>query len=267
MFKIGFFQFKPVHKNIEKNLSLIEKHKEEIKEADLVVLPELATTGYVFETKEELLPLAEKLPDGMQSKFFKELAKETDTLIITGMAERENVNLYNTQVAFYPDGNIKKYRKIHLFYKEKHIFDVSDNEPTVIEYKNVKIGLMICFDWAFPEHARVLMLKGAHILAHSSNLVLFGLGQMGMKVRSIENRVFSVTSNRYGEEKGVKFTGQSQIISPEGKLLESALLEEEVVKIVDIDPTEAENKQITPLNDIKKDRRVKLYRNLCDYDI
>lgn len=264
MFKIGFFQFRPFHKKVEENLSIIERHREEIKEADIIVLPELATTGYVFENKEELLPLAEKIPEGKQSKFFQELAKSTDTLIITGMAERENINkLYNAQVAFYPNGTVKKYRKIHLFYKEKNVFDMAYNKPVVIEYKNIKIGLMICFDWAFPEHARALTLKGAHILAHSSNLVLPGLGQAGMRVRSIENRVFSITSNRYGEEKGVRFTGLSQIVSPSGKVLKSAGREEEGVYIVEIDPYEAEDKNITPLNDIIKDRRMSLYEDLC----
>ncbi len=263
MFKVGFFQFRPIHKKIEENLLLIEKYKEHIKEADLIVLPELATTGYVFENKAELLPLSEEIPKGKQSAFFKDLAKSANTLIITGMAERKGNKLYNAQVAFYPDGRVKVYRKIHLFYKEKTIFDIAYNEPMVIHYKDVNIGLMVCFDWAFPEHARILMLKGAHILAHSSNLVLPGMGQAGMRVRSIENRVFSITSNRYGEENSVRFTGLSQIVGPDGKILESAGESDEVVKIVDIDPSLAENKKITPLNDIKEDRRILLYKNLC----
>lgn len=263
-FKIGFLQFKPFHKDIDTNLSLIEKYKSKIEKSDLIVLPELATTGYVFESKNELLPLAENLPEGPQSNFFFNLARSTNTLIITGIAERDGSNIFNTQAVFYPDGRFEKYRKIHLFFKEKNIFDTAYNEPKVIEYSGIKIGLMICFDWIFPEHSRLLMIKGAHILAHSANLVLPGLGQAGMRVRSIENRVFSITANRFGEEKGVKFTGKSQIISPKGEVLAQAKEEEEILKVVEIDPLYAENKEITPLNDIKKDRRVELYRSICD---
>ncbi len=265
-FKAGFLQFKPVHKDIKANLSLIEKYEKKISEADIIVLPELATTGYVFETKDELLPFAEELPVGPQSEFFFKLAKNTDTLIITGIAEKEGTKLFNTQAVFYPDGEFEKYRKIHLFYQEKNVFDMAYNEPRVIEYKDIRIGLMICFDWAFPEHARILMLKGAHILAHSSNLVLPGLGQAGMRIRSIENRVFSITANRFGEEMGFKFTGMSQIVSPGGEILTKANEDEETLKIVSINLEEAENKNITPLNNLKSDRRTELYKKLCHND-
>ena len=266
MFKIAFLQFKPKHKDVAANLALIQGYEEQISRVDMVVLPELATTGYVFEKKEELISLSEELPKGHQSKFFFELSKRTNTLIITGIAEKEGSYLYNTQAVFYPNGHFEKYRKIHLFFREKNIFDIAHNEPKVVEYMGVKIGLMICFDWAFPEHARILMLKGAHILAHSSNLVLPGLGQAGMRIRSIENRVFSVTANRYGREGNTNFTGKSQIIDPYGEKLKDAPENAESFQYVDINPFEAENKNITPLNNIKQDRRTELYKELCRKD-
>ncbi len=251
--KIGFFQFKPEHRQPEKNLEFISKHSEIIKQSDIIILPELATTGYVFSTKEELLPLADEIPEGKQSKFFLELAKNTNTLIITGLAEKEKGRLFNSQAAFYPDGKVVKYQKLHLFFKEKKLFDLSHNEPVVIDYKGVKIGLMICFDWAFPEHARLLMLKGAQILAHSANLVLPGLGQAGMRIRSIENRVFSVTANRLGQEYDTRFTGRSQIIDPRGNTIFMAGENETTIKIAEIDPDLALDKNITPLNNIIQD--------------
>ncbi len=262
-FKMAFLQFKPVHKDVKANLAIIQSYKDRISKVDMVVLPELATTGYVFEKKEELFPIAEELPQGPQSEFFFTLAKETNTLIITGIAEKKGSFLYNSQVAFYPDGHFEKYRKIHLFFKEKNIFDIAYNEPKVIEYRGVKIGLMVCFDWAFPEHARILTLKGAHILAHSSNLVLPGLGQDGMKIRSIENRVFSITANRYGKEGDTNFTGKSQIIDPYGRKLKEAPENADSFQYVEINPFEAENKNITPLNNILQDRRTELYNLLC----
>ena len=262
--KIGFFQFRPVHGKPEENLQFIEKYIQLIKETDIIVLPELATTGYVFDSKKQLLSIADEIPEGKQSKFFRKLARDTNTLVITGLAEKEENRLFNSQAAFYPDGRVIKYRKLHLFYNEKKLFDTSYNEPVVIDFNGVKIGLMICFDWAFPEHARVLMLKGAQILAHSSNLVLPGLGQAGMRIRSIENRVFSITANRFGEEAGIKFTGKSQIVDPKGNILNSAGEEGTTIKISEIEPDKALDKNITPLNNIIEDRRTEYYKKLCD---
>jgi len=91
------------------------------------------------------------------------------------------------------------YRKIHLFYKEKLYFAPGENPPKVFNVNGVNIGVMICFDWIFPETARTLSLQGAELIAHPANLVL-PYCQNAMITRSIENRVFTATANRVGSE-------------------------------------------------------------------
>jgi predicted amidohydrolase len=128
-----------------------------------------------------------------------------------------------------------------------------------------KVGMMICFDWFFPEVARVLALEGAQVICHPANLVLPWC-QDAMRTRSIENRVFSVTANRIGAEKrgniALTFTGKSQIVTPKGDVLAQASERSESLKVVDVDPAEALDKHVTPNNDLFKDRKVALYKPL-----
>ena len=155
------------------------------------------------------------------------------------------------------------YRKAHLFMKETLLFTPGEEEPPVIEFKGHKIGLMICYDWAFPEVARLLALQGAQLLLHPSNLVL-PYGPQGMVVRSIENRVFTATANRWGLERGLHFFGRSQITSPRGELLAQAGADFTGVITADLDLAQADDKQLTPYNHIFKDRKPALYRRLTD---
>lgn len=267
MIKVGFLQFFPVLGNTEKNITSIKSLIREYT-FDILVLPELATTGYNFADKEDIMKIAETPGKGKQSGFFTALAKEKDALIITGFAEKESGDrLYNSQLAFFPDGSLKIYRKIHLFGREKSLFEPGNIPFSVFDFRGANIGMMICFDWYFPESARVLSLQGADIIAHSANLVLPGLGQMGMIIRSIENRVFTITANRYGVEKSkvaeYTFTGESQIVDPSGRVLKKAPASSDIVMIAEIDQTQARDKHITQSNAVFKDRRIEFYKSLC----
>jgi len=263
---VGYLQFKPEKGKPEVNIDKVHSFTKDA-DFDILVLPELAFSGYFFLSREEILPFAD---EGFTSKpvlFLRELSRREKALVISGMAEKQGNRLFNSQYAFFPDGGIVVYRKTHLFFKEKLIFEPGDTGPVLVEYKGVKVGLLICFDWIFPEFARVLSLKGAHILVNSANLVLPGLGQKGMTVRAIENRVFSILANRIGSEiassgESITFTGMSQVIDPMGQIIISSTQDEEVVKVAEIDPTLAENKWITPYNHIIKDRRVEYYKDL-----
>jgi predicted amidohydrolase len=122
---------------------------------------------------------------------------------------------------------------------------------------------MICFDWFFPESMRTLALMGADIVAHPSNLVL-PYCPTAMPVRCLENRVYSITSNRIGTEsrkngQSLRFIGQSLIVSPEGKVLVKASENQEVVTSIEINPELARNKSLNPLNNLFEDRRPELY--------
>ncbi len=257
--KVGFLQFAPEFKSPEINLTKIEKLISSI-EADGLVLPELATTGYAFESKEELLPFAESIP-GPTTERLTKLAQSKGIWLVVGIAERDGTAIYNSSIFISKDGKLSKYRKIHLFDYEKLIFAPGNLFFQAVEVgdtQSTKLGLLICFDWIFPESARTLALKGAQIICHSANLVL-PYCQLAMQTRAIENRVFIITANRTGKERTLKFTGNSQVVSPKGEVLLKANTFEECVKVVDIDPAQALDKNITARNNIIIDRRPEFY--------
>jgi predicted amidohydrolase len=125
-----------------------------------------------------------------------------------------------------------------------------------------RLGVMICFDWYFPEAARTLALQGADIIAHPSNLVRPDCPR-SMPIRALENHVFTVTANRYGQEsssgESLTFIGQSEICDPQGKILVHAPEAADAVDAVTIDPTNARDRDITTHNHIFDDRRVDQY--------
>lgn len=250
---------------IEYNLEKIESLCSLIK-ADLIVLPELVTSGYVFNHKSELESVAEPLSSGKSFSFFNQLSAKLDASVVYGFPEKANGKIYNTSVLINPNGRYHIYRKTHLFYKEKLFFSPGDTGINVFAAKNgVKIGMMICFDWQFPETARTLALKGAQIICHPSNLVLPWC-QHSMVTRSLENRVFSITANRTGietnGETSMEFTGQSQILSTRGEVLVRLSSDEENVGIAEINPELALDKTINDFNDAFGDRRQAFYTEL-----
>ena len=261
--KVGYIQMEPRLLDLNANLSRAERFiKEAAREgASLIVLPELFDTGYNFESREEVEGIAQQIPDGETTLFLMELAREHDIFIVAGTAEKdEKGKLYNSAVIVGPlgGGYIGKYRKIHLFYREKLFFEPGNLGFHVFNTGMAKVGVMICFDWFFPEAMRTLALKGADIIAHPSNLVM-PYAPRAMPIRALENRVFSITANRVGEERGLRFIGKSTIASPKAEILKLGSEEREEVGIVEINVEEARNKRINELNDIFKDRKPGFY--------
>jgi predicted amidohydrolase len=160
------------------------------------------------------------------------------------------------------EGVVAVYRKAHLFWNEKRVFDPGDTGFVVFRAGDLAAGTMICFDWAFPEAAGTLARRGARIIAHPANLVL-AHARRAMPVRCLENRVFAVTANRWGEEPSpdgpIRFRGESMILSPLGEELAVGPAGGDEVRVVEIDPAAADDKRITPENDLFADRRPELY--------
>jgi predicted amidohydrolase len=258
--RIGYIQTSPVFGEKQKNLDAVDKMLSGNK-ADLIVLPELFATGYTFQTIGEVTDLSEN-PDDVTSRFLCQKSLETGSAIVAGFIERDGNSYYNSASLISSGKIIGIYRKLHLFNKEKLFFSPGTISLKVYEIKGVKIGIMICFDWMYPEVSRILALQGAQVIAHPSNLVL-PYCQEAMKTRCIENRLFAVTANRIGTEiRGTdefKFTGGSQIISCNGEILSSAPNDSPSIDFVDIDPTLADNKMINPYNDLLNDRRSDFY--------
>lgn len=259
--KIGYYQYQPEFGAPKRNLEKVADVLAGV-DADLVVLPELAFTGYFFEDRAELRALAEDLSESTTIQGLSTLCKNGQFYLVAGFAERYKKRLYNSAVVVGPPGLLYCYRKLHLFHHEKEYFDPGDNALGLADIQDVKVGVMICFDWVFPEVARSLALMGADLICHPSNLVLTYC-QKAMLTRSLENCVYSVTANRTGIDKRPRgelvFTGQSQIVDPKGTVIAASNSTEEAVVIRDIDISAARDKFITAKNDLFADRRPEFY--------
>lgn len=259
--KIALVQFNPKFgekdKNIDRAIQMMRRHR-----FDLAVLPELFATGYLFTSKKEVHDLSEEIPNGFTTRRLQTFAKEKKIFLAYGIAERDGSKYYNAAVLLGPRGIIGHYRKLHLFDEEKRWFSPGNLPLSVHSVLGAKVGMMICYDWRFPETARTLMFKKADIILHPSNLVL-PHGPESMITRALENRVFCVTADRTGMEKrggkSLTYIGQSRVIDPDGNVLLRLGRTEEKVGVVEIDPKKARNKNINRYNNLIIDRNPRYY--------
>jgi predicted amidohydrolase len=266
MWRVGFLQFEPAFGDVAANLDRLEAALEPARgRADLIVLPELATTGYNVLSREELAGLAEPVPDGPATRRLVRLAAHLNAHLVVGLAESAGEALYNSAALLGPAGWIGTYRKVHLYDREKLVFDPGNLGFPVHGLPGPDsplVGMMICFDWRFPEAARRLALAGADLIAHPSNLV-GPWCQAAMVTRGLENRVFAVTANRTGvEDRGghrLAFTGRSQVVDPDGTILVQVGETGTHLEIVEIDVAAARRKSINANNDLFGDRHPDYY--------
>jgi len=261
--RVGYYQNNPRFGEVARNLDQIEAKLEQA-EADLLVLPEFCVSGYQFASHEEVRQLSEPVPHGPTTRRLLDIAKKRRMVIVAGLPEQAGAVSYNSAVVVSPSGFLGCYRKTHLFFEETLFFTPGDTGFQVWDIGPAKIGVMVCFDWYYPESARTLALKGAEILCHPSNLVLPNCPD-SMPVRCLENRVFAVTCNRIGTEaRGGKdplvYIGNSEVVTPRGTILHRAPRDQEELCIVEIDPADARNKSVTRYNDLLRDRRESLYK-------
>jgi predicted amidohydrolase len=271
--KLCIVQFTPVFGDKEENFKrlhlLADRIGTEFDGADLIVFPELCTTGYFFQSKEESMLYAETT-DGETVEFFRAMAHKHDAMVVAGFAEKDENEVYNSACIVAPGQEIRIYRKTHLFYKERHCFADGNTGFFVVPHHRLdaKVGVMICYDWRFPESARILGLKGADVIVCPSNLVT-NVWHIAMPARALENKVYVAVPNRAGEEvrgikdgsvgEKVKFTGRSVIYGFNGEELAKAGDEADEILAVEIDPTATRDKSFNPLNDIFHDRRPEMY--------
>ncbi|HNT53283.1 MAG TPA: nitrilase-related carbon-nitrogen hydrolase [Anaerolineaceae bacterium] len=223
-----------------------------------LVLPELANSGYTFNSREEAAASAEIVDKGPLCRLLRDWSRP-GRLVVSGLCERDGDVLYNSAVV-YADGQlVLVYRKLHLFAREALWFHPGTEPAPIVEFRGHCLGVMICFDWVFPEMARSLALRGAQVILHPANLVL-PYCQDAMVTRSIENRVFTATANRCGQDRELSFSGLSQITAPNGARLVQAGADFHGIVSADIDPCQADDKWITPHNHLFEDRRPDMYR-------
>lgn len=264
--KIGFIQFAPVLGNVQATMDKIDQLSPLCAGADLVVLPELCNSGYNFESVEQAWVTAEEIDHGVFVQYLESLCRQHGCHIVSGLNEREGDYLYNSAVLVGPQGYAGRYRKLHLFMNEKDFFQPGNAGLPVWDIGPCKVGMLVCFDWIFPEAWRILALKGADVICHPSNLVLPGLAQQAVPIHALTNRVYVVTANRIGTERDLAFTGMSTIASPEGKVLAQASQTDAETRVVEVNIELARNKDITARNHILADRRPEEYALLTKED-
>jgi predicted amidohydrolase len=281
--RIACAQFQPVLGDLEANRKQVERQAAEAAGSDLLVFPELASSGYAFASREEAFAAAETIHGGPFARLLVDLARRHRMFLVAGLCERDGDRLFNSAVLAGPDGVRGLYRKAHLFWNEKDIFEPGDTGLPVFDLAardlvasdgaarhlgpgrgdwSCRVGILICFDWQFPEAWRVLALKGAEIVCHPSNLVLPGLAQRAIPLHAMMNRVFVVLANRRGTERRLSFTGESLLVSARGEELARAPADADAILAAEIDPAAARDKRVTPRNDLLADRRPELYSEI-----
>jgi predicted amidohydrolase len=260
---LAVVQFTPRFGEKEKNLSRMHDLVAKIT-ADIIVFPELCTTGYFFLAREEVAQVAET-GSGQSGKFFRDLAQNKKAIVVAGFAERHLDKFFNACLIVVPEvKNPYVYRKTHLFYKEKDCFDPGNTGFFVVKDKqrNIAIGPMICYDWRFPESARALTLLGADLIVCPSNLITDAWRRV-MPARALENNVYLAVANRAGLEKrkneALRFKGNSAIYDYSGRELKKAGKKKDDVLLAEIYPAKTRDKSFNPINNILTDRQPQHY--------
>lgn len=237
--------------------------------ANLIVLPELCNTGYVFRSRKEARALAEPVPEGPSATAWLEIAARLGLHIVAGITERDGENLYNAAVIIGPDGLIGRYRKVHLWADEALYFTPGNLGFPVFDTALGRIGCHICYDCWFPESFRLAAIQGAEIICVPTNWVPIpgqdptreAMANIIVMGAAHSNSVFVAAANRIGTERGQAFIGQSLIVSYTGwPVAGPATRDNEEILIARINLTDARRKRNwNAFNQVLRDRRTDVY--------
>jgi len=263
-------QMRPKLGKVSENLAYCLKSLDEAadKGARLVVFPEMALSGYIFNSKDEAMPVAETIPGPCTDALSKRCAA-LGVYAAVGLLEKEKSKMFNAAVFVGPEGLKSKYRKAHLPACGADLFVNKGDIPyEVLETGVGKIGMQISYDVHHPEGVRCLALKGAEIIA---NLVNYPTGvefmyRYVLPSRVVENRLHLVTANRVGTERGVRFIGHSMIIDADSRVLARAKKEEIIYAELDLSRAREKRDIIDDgknANNVIEDRRPELYGEIC----
>ncbi|AMP12902.1 nitrilase-related carbon-nitrogen hydrolase [Collimonas pratensis] len=251
----GFFQFPVAFADLERNMQIIQQALAQAS-FDLLVLPEMCSTGYMFDSREHLLPYGESAEDGVFVEFLLALSAQKQATLIAGMVERNGDALYNTAVVLSRGKHLGKQRKCHLSKLEKKLFDAGSSLQC-FDDGNCRFGVLTCFDLWIPEAARVLARDGAQLFCCPANYG--GPWTTGLvRTRAMENGSYLICCNRSGREAGVDFQahfrGESQILGRMGEVLLAAQ-EETLLGLQAIYPTDAAIKSNVMCDDLMAEAR------------
>ena len=223
---VAVIQMEPIFgetaKNVAHSIAMIEKAAAQ--GGQLMVLPELCNTGYVFASRAEAKALAEEIPSGPSTQAWMEVAARLNLHIVAGITERDGDLLYNSAVIVGPEGLIGRFRKMHLWADEALFFTPGNLGFPVFDTAIGRIGCHICYDCWFPESFRLAALQGAEIVCVPTNWVPIpgqdpkreAMANIIVMAASHSNSIFIAAADRVGTERGQPFIGQSLITSYTG---------------------------------------------------
>jgi 5-aminopentanamidase len=256
---------------IEKNLSQIIELIGEARSAgaELVIFPECALTGYCFADLNEARQFAQPIPGPATDLIVKAL-QEFGGYAIFGMLEPSLDGVHNVAVLAGSEGVIGVYRKIHLPGLGVDQFATYGDQPfQVYDVGDIRVGIAICYDSAFPEAIRTLMLQGADLIALPTNFPTGAenMSKYVMNARAMENKVYFASVNRVGNERGFHFIGETTIADPDGNTMVKASPVDEEIHYFEVDPEKSRNKRIVRVPgkhaiDRLADRRPEMYEEL-----
>ena len=277
--KIACIQMEPVvgrkDRNVKRSVEMIEEAAGN--GASLVVLPELANSGYVFETREEAFALSEPVPGGPTTDAWSDLASRHSLHIVAGINERDDQALYNSSVVIGPQGYIGTFRKVHLWNAENLFFEPGNLGFPVFKTSIGRIGSFICYDGWFPESYRLCALQGADIVCIPTNWVPIpgqdkdreAMANILVMAAAHSNSVFVAAADRVGTERRQPFVGQSLIASYTGWPIGGpASADKEEIIYAEANLADARRKRNwNEYNQVLRDRRSDVYSEMLGADV
>ncbi len=215
-------QFEPrlgaKEENVARLCTLVEAAAEA--GARVIVLPEMATTGYCFHDRAEVAPLVETVP-GPTTAAFGAVAQRHGCYIAVGLAERDPASdlYYNTAALVGPEGVLSAYRKSHAFISEPRWAAEDTNRPPVVATPYGRLGLLICMDADYMEPARLLGVAGCDVALFPTCWLDEKAPALAWMARAYENGMYFVAADRFGCERGVQFSGGSCVLDPDGAVV------------------------------------------------
>lgn len=272
--RVACIQMEPAIGQKPENLAKSERMIRQAAEtgAKLIVLPELANSGYMFETREEAFGLAEPVPGGETCDLWERLAHSFGITIVAGICERDGSALYNSAVTIGPSGYIGTYRKVHLWNHEALFFEPGNLGFPVFTTDVGRIATFICYDCWFAEVYRCCSLQGADILCVPTNWVPIpgqrddqqAMANILVMAAAHSNSVFIAAADRVGIERGQPFIGQSLIADYTGWPIGGpASVGREEIIYADVNLSDARKKRTwNEFNHILRDRRPEVYETI-----
>jgi predicted amidohydrolase len=255
--------------NIAHSLQLIRRAHQQ--GAQLIVLPELCNSGYMFASRSEAFALSETI-DGVTVQAWLAIAQELGITLVAGFAERDGKQLFNSAVLVGPDGLIGCYRKLHLWGEENLFFERGNLQVPVFSTPLGRIACAICYDMWFPEVMRLAALQGADILCVPTNWVPMPnqppdqpvMANILAMAGAHCNSMFIAAADRVGIERGQPFLGSSIIVNCDGWPLAgpASAIDEEIL-VAQVNLSEARKvRQLNPYNHVLRDRRTDFYHDM-----